>query len=221
MKYGCCIRYCRPFNPSCQLYLQLFSHQKLDQNKSAHYSLIGSVFRETRLPVFDSCSATFSLYSLGKLIKLPVSHWKRTNNSIYYIELLWGVKCSYIKITENHTWHMERIQYIVSAKLADLTLFSHATCFPKIITFFFFISALFCFNAFQNQAPFFRDVCSSEAACFFSLPLMLCSVREVALFPIQAGTLLIVKVRTTDNYAGTTGINRGWPGQRDRWLPSE
>ena len=55
---------------------------------------------------------------------------------------------------------------------------------------------------------FFSDVCSPEAACFFSLSLMLCSVREVALFIIQAGTLLIVKVRTTANYAGTTGINR-------------
>jgi hypothetical protein len=93
--------------------------------------------------------------------------------------------------------------------MPDLTLFSHATFFsPKIITFSLYFSSLLLQDAFQNQSPFFSDVCSSEAACFFSLSLMLCSVREVAVFIIQAGTLLIVKVRTTDNYAGKTGINQ-------------
>lgn len=77
--------------------------------------------------------------------------------------------------------------------------------FPEIITFF--ISALCFLDTLQIQSPFSNDVCSSEVVCFFSLSLVLCSVRAVALFVIQAGTLLIVKVSTTDNYAGTPGIN--------------
>ena len=90
--------------------------------------------------------------------------------------------------------------------MADLTLFSHATSFFRN-DYIFYFSSLLLQDTLQIRSPFSSDVCSSEVACFCSLSLMLAALRAVALFIFQAGTLLIVKVSTTDNYAGAPGIN--------------